>query len=110
MASSTSARIEAVGSEKLIHGDAHRHGAAVADRFLGVLDHFAQQPDAVFERAAIFVGALIGGGAARNSKRQMAMPGIDIDDVKAGAPARAAPPPPASPGNHECHECPWPAP
>ena len=57
----------------------------VADRLLGVLDQLAQQPHAVLERAAIFVGAVVVAGATRKCCRQrQVVAGIDIDDVEAG--------------------------
>ena len=44
---------------QLVHREAHGHGAGVAHGVLGVLDHLAQQPRAVFERAAVFVAAAV---------------------------------------------------
>ena len=59
-------------------------GAAV-DLLAGVLDDLAQQPRAVLQAAAIFVGAVVvarATGSAGASIRSCA--GIDVDDVEAG--------------------------
>ena len=55
------------GPEQLVDGEAHAPRRSVADRLLGVLDHLAQQPHAVFQAAAIFVAALVVAALAGNA-------------------------------------------
>ena len=46
-------------AEEFLGGETQGDRAGIADRFFGVLQHFAQQPDAVFQRAAVIIGALV---------------------------------------------------
>src|SRR5262249_1171241 len=71
-------------AHQFVDGESHGHGAAVPDGLLGVLDHLAQQTNAIVEAASIFVGALV--VAPRDElERQKAVAGIDADDVEAGS-------------------------
>ena len=47
-----------------------------------VLDHLAQKPRAVFQAAAVFIGALIGGAAQEMLKDAKAMRAVKADQVK----------------------------
>ena len=84
MASSTSAGSRPLAPEKFVHGNADGNGAAVAHRFLGVLDHFAEQAGAVFEGAAIFIAPHIGGAREELLENAEPVAGIDIDEIIAG--------------------------
>ena len=77
--------------DQLVDREAHGDGAGVADRLLGVLDQLAQQAHAVLQAAAVFVGALVAAARRKCDGERAVVAGIDIDDVEAGAPARAAP-------------------
>jgi len=46
-------------AEEFLGSETQGDRAGIADRFFGVLQHFAQQPDAVFQRAAVIIGALV---------------------------------------------------
>ena len=76
--------LQAIGAQKFIHGNADGNGATVADGFLGILDHFAQQAGPVFEGAAIFVAPHIGGARQELLKNAKAVSGIDIDKIITG--------------------------
>jgi hypothetical protein len=51
---------DAIFAEQLVHGKAHRHGAAVADGFVSILNQLAQEAGAVLEAAAVLVRAVVG--------------------------------------------------
>ncbi len=79
-------RVQALGADHLVHRDAAGHGAAVAHRVLHVTDELAQQPGAVLQAAAVFVGARV--VAARKEEHRAAeeLAGVDVHDVVVGAP------------------------
>jgi hypothetical protein len=81
------ARFSPVGSDPgepiVIEFDAHGHGASVADRFLGLLQQFAQDARPVLQRPAIAVVAPVD-VPVEELGDEIAVRGIDIDDVEAG--------------------------
>ena len=72
-------------TDQLVGGNAHRDRTGIAHGVLRILDHFLQQPHAVFDGSAVLIGALIG---ARREELMgaKAHAGIDVDDIEAGPP------------------------
>ena len=75
---------DATGSMQLIDRQPDRHGTGITDCLLGIFQHLADEAHPVGEAATIFVDARV---AARRQelKRQIIMPGINIDNVEARA-------------------------
>jgi hypothetical protein len=48
-----------VRAEQFIHRKADSHRAGITHRIFGIFDQFAEEAHAVFERTAIFIGAVI---------------------------------------------------
>jgi len=74
---------DAVIAQELVDGEPHGDGAAVAHRLLGILDDLAQQPDAVFEAAAILVGTLVAPLLQEMHGQRDVVAGIAVDNVEA---------------------------
>ena len=77
-------RRDAVRPHHLVGREPHRDAAGVADRVLGILDHLAEQPHAVLQAAAIFVGAGVAAALQEVHGQRQVMPGIDVDDIVSG--------------------------
>ena len=71
-------------AEQLLGGKAQHHAAGVADRIPRVLQHFAQQAHAVFQRATVFVGALVAALLQEVHGQRQVVAGVDVDQIKAG--------------------------
>ena len=74
---------EARGTRHLVERQAHRDGAGVAHLVARVRDQLLQQARAVLQRAAIFVGALIGARREEMLDDAEAMRAIEAEDVVA---------------------------
>ena len=75
--------VEPALAHQLIDGNADRHRASIAHRRLRLLGDLAQEPDAVFNAAAIFVGPLVIAARQEVVQKAQRMGGIDIDEVEA---------------------------
>ena len=72
---------KAAGSARFGHTEPQGDGALARRDLERILQHFAQQTDAIFERAAILVVALIGTERQEVAENGKIMGGVDIDDV-----------------------------
>jgi hypothetical protein len=72
---------DAVLADPLVRREAYRDGAVAADRLFGVLDHFADQTNPVFQVATVLVGTAVG-LRRQEVRQQVAMGRIDVDDVE----------------------------
>ncbi len=78
---------EAEIADRLVEGDAQRDRHGVADHVAHVGDHLADEAGAVLERAAIFVGALVGRPRQEMLEDTEAVGAVETDQVEAGGPA-----------------------
>ncbi len=89
------ALVHAVDADEFLRREAHGDRALVADRFLRIGDELAQQAHAVFERAAVFVAAMIAPLLQEVHRERQVVRGVDVHDVEArtlGAQRRVAMP------------------
>ena len=77
-----------VFAEKLIDGQPYGDSAFVANGFLRVGKHFPKEPQAVFERTAIFVGAMVVALQQEVLEKRQIVACIDIDDVETDFPCQ----------------------
>ena len=87
---------DALGPQQLVDGEPHRHRAAVADGLFGVFDQLANEPHPVLQAASVLVATLVV-AVRQELEGQIAVPGIDVDDVEpslAGTRRRLDVPPP----------------
>src|SRR5262249_5506877 len=75
---------DALGAVELVDHQAHGQGGVGADGLAGVENHLPQQAGAILQAAAVFVGALVE-AAGDELHGEVAVAGIDVDDVEAGA-------------------------
>ncbi len=73
---------------KLLETDAQGHRRTVADRLAGHFDELAHEAHAIFDRAAVRVGAPV---VLRQQElvRKITHPRVNVDDVESGAPRLA---------------------
>ena len=64
-------------------GDADEEGQVLGPRGADGADDFEREADAVFEAAAVFVGAVVGEGR-EELVEQIAVGGVDFDEVESG--------------------------
>ena len=76
-------QLDAAGAEHFFGGETQGDAAAVADGVAGVLEQFAQQPHAVFQRTAIFVGALVAAALQEVHGQRQVVGGVHVHDVHA---------------------------
>ncbi len=76
---------DAVLAAVLVDGKSQRDSGLVADCFLGVLQQLADQPRAVLDAAAIFVGPVIGVRREEMLRQRDVVACVDVDDVVANA-------------------------
>ena len=88
---------DAVVPDHLVDREPDDDPAAIAHRVLGFLDQLAQQPGAVFEAAAVFVGPLIAPPRQKVLREGEVVRGVDVDevDIRASRPQRRLAVPPA---------------
>ena len=67
---------------QLVHGEPAGDGTTVAHRFLGVDQEFLEKADAVFERSAILVGAVVEFSGKELVQEAQCMARIDVDQVE----------------------------
>ena len=77
-----------VFAEQFIDGQPYGDPAFVADGFLRVGKHFPKEPQAVFERTAIFVGAMVVALQQEVLEKRQIVACIDIDDVETDFPCQ----------------------
>ena len=73
-------------AEQFFNCEAHHHAAAVTDGVFRIFDDFAEQSHAIFQRAAIFVSALIATTLQEMHRETEIVTGVDVHQVKAGGP------------------------
>ena len=78
--------LQPVRAAKLVHREATGNGAAVAHRLLGVDQELLEEPHAVLERAAVFVGAVIELPGEEVMQEAQPVAGIHIDQVVTRSP------------------------
>src|ERR1700761_5437239 len=75
---------DAIGAHQFVDGETDSNTATIADGILGILDYFAEQAHAIFQRAAIFVAAIIAALLQEMHRQAEIVAGIDIDDIETG--------------------------
>jgi hypothetical protein len=74
---------EAELADHLVQRKPQRQAASVADGIPAFFDQLAHQPRAVFQRAAIFVAALVGGGGQEVLDDTEAVRAVEADQIEA---------------------------
>ena len=73
-----------VPAEQLIDREADHLSTGIADGLLGILEDFPEQPQAVFQTAAVFVKAAVSASRQKMHRYREVMTGIDVDDIETG--------------------------
>ena len=76
--------LEPVRPEQLVHGNPAGNRAGIAHCLAGVDQHLLEETDAVLERPAVLVGALVVPAGKEVVQKGQGMSGVDVDQVEPG--------------------------